>query len=163
LITSFHEAFHSDLINPTGDTMNTTDNLDLIRARYDAVNAHDIDRFKSFYGGSIVWNDPGLAKAVRGPTAVGNRLKALTESFPDLQWKLGRIFSQGEDVCAEFTFTGTHKGALKDPRTRTNLRASNRRVRIQAVGVYTVRDNRIVDSKIYFDFGTLISQLRARK
>ena len=143
--------------------MNTTDILDLIRARYDAVNAHDFDRFKSFYGDSIVWNDPGLAKAVKGPTAVRNRLKALTESFPDLQWKLGRIFSQGDDVCAEFTFTGTQKGALRDPRAKTNLRASNRRVRIPAVGVYTVRDNRIVDSKIYFDFGALISQLRARK
>jgi len=145
------------------NTTDTLDTLDLIRARYEAVNAHDLDRFQTFYGASIVWTDPGLPKAVKGPTAVRNRLKALTESFPDLQWKLGRMFSQGEDVCAEFTFTGTHKGALKDPRAKTNLRASKRRVRIQAVGVYTVRDNRIVDSKIYFDFGALVSQLRARK
>jgi len=143
--------------------MGSRENLKLIKARYDAVNAHDLEKFQSFYDNSIVWEDPGLSGAIKGPAAVSKRLKTLTRSFPDLQWKLGRIFSQGEDVCAEFTFTGTHKGALADNSGRKSIAATNQRIQIQAVGVYVVRGNKIVDSKIYFDFGSLKSQLQQKR
>jgi steroid delta-isomerase-like uncharacterized protein len=141
--------------------MGAPENLKLIRARYDAVNAHDLKKFEGFYDKSIRWEDPGLASAIKGPAAVRRRLEALTKSFPDLQWKLGRIFTQGDDVCAEFTFTGTHKGVLTAG--KESLSPSNQRIRIQAVGVYTIRANKIVDSKIYFDFGGLKTQLQERK
>lgn len=142
--------------------METEENLRLIRARYDAVNAHDFARFQGFYGSSIKWADPGLPSAIKGPAAVRKRLETLTGSFPDLKWKLGRIFSQGEHVCAEFTFTGTHRGQFKDLRSRATLAPTNQKIRIQGVGVYTVRGNKIVDSKIYFDFGSLTQQLQAK-
>jgi len=139
--------------------MGTNDNLSLIKARYEAVNGHDFEKFQGFYDKSIVWEDPGLAAPIKGPAAVRRRLEEWVGSFPDLKWKLGRIFSQDEDVCAEFTFTGTLKGKLKDPRGQTALSATNKKILIRAVGVYTVRRNKIVDSKIYFDFGNLRAQL----
>jgi steroid delta-isomerase-like uncharacterized protein len=140
--------------------MGANENLKLIKARYAAVNAHDLDKFQGFYSNSIVWQDPGLAKAIKGPAAVRRRLEELLKTFPDLQWKLRRIFTQGNDVCAEFTFTGTHRGSLAHNRGKQSLAASNQKIRIQAVGVYTVRNNRIVDSKIYFDFGDLLTQIQ---
>ena len=33
-------------------------NLELIQARYEAVNAHDVGRFQGFYADSVVWRDP---------------------------------------------------------------------------------------------------------
>lgn len=142
--------------------MGAKENLKLIRARYEAVNAHDFERFQGFYGSTIKWEDPGLRSAVKGPAAVRKRLENLTTSFPDLQWKLGRIFSEGEHVCAEFTFTGTHRGKLQNQRSGTSLNPTNQKIRIQAVGVYTIRANKIVDSKIYFDFRNLTDQLEAK-
>ncbi|MCZ6702650.1 MAG: nuclear transport factor 2 family protein, partial [Ignavibacteria bacterium] len=50
------------------------ENLKLIEARYDAVNAQDWDRFQGFYADSIVWNDSGLPAPIKGPTAVRKRL-----------------------------------------------------------------------------------------
>src|SRR5262245_55008840 len=139
--------------------MGAAENLKLIRARYEAVNSHDLEKFQSFYGNSIRWEDPGLTSAIKGPAAVRKRLENLTASFPDLQWKLGRIFSQGEEVCAEFTFTGTLRGNLQNRSGRPALKATNQKIRIPAVGVITVRGNKIVNSKIYFDFGSLTEQL----
>jgi steroid delta-isomerase-like uncharacterized protein len=140
--------------------MGATENIKLIKARYEAVNAHDFDKFQGFYGSSIAWQDPGLPAAIKGPVAVRRRLEDLTTTFPDLKWKLGRIFSQGEHVSAEFTFTGTHKGTHTDKRSKQSLRATNQKIRIEAVGVYTIRNNKIVDSKIYFDLGSLNAQLQ---
>lgn len=141
--------------------MGSKENLKLIRARYEAVNSHDFEKFQSFYDKSISWGDPHLARAVKGPVAVRRRLESLTAAFPDLKWELGRIFTEGEHVCAEFTFTGTHRGKL-DNRGQT-INASNQRIRIPAVGVYTVRGNKIVDSKIYYNFEDLKSQPRKDK
>lgn len=133
--------------------MSNKGNLKLIKARYEAVNSHDFEKFQSFYDKSISWDDPHLERGVKGPAAVRRRLEDLTGAFPDLKWELGRIFTEGENVCAEFTFTGTHRGKL-DNRGRA-ISASNQRIRIPAVGVYTVRGNKIVDSKIYYSFDDL--------
>ena len=85
-------------------------NLKIIKARYKAVNAHDIRKFEGFYADSIVWVDPGLNQPVKGPVAVGNRLRTFLRVYPDLRWNLDHLFTQGEWVSAEFTFTGTQKG-----------------------------------------------------
>lgn len=136
-------------LNSTSDTMQ--ENRRLIENRYEAVNAHDFDRFQRFYADSIVWDDPGLAEPVRGPATVGARLKTWVAAFPDLRWNLDRLFGQDDWVCAEFTFTGTHKGPLENP-SGVTIPASDRSIRIQAVGVYRMDKDKIVESRIYFDF-----------
>lgn len=141
--------------------MSARQNIRLIQARYDAVNAHDLDKFEGFYADSITWNDPGLAKPIKGPAAVRRRLQSLVRAFPDLQWRLDRIFTQGENVCAEFTFTGTHKGKLQG-KTRDSIPATGESIRLQGVGIYVVRGGKIVDSRIYFDFGALAGQLQSK-
>jgi steroid delta-isomerase-like uncharacterized protein len=142
--------------------MEVKDNLRVIKARYAAVNAHDWEKFQGFYAKSIVWSDPGLQKPIEGPRTVRRRLESLAKAFPDLRWKLGRIFGQGQNVSAEFTFTGTHKGPLADA-SGIKLEATNTRIRIPASGIYVVRAGKIIDSKIYFDFGRLVSQLQAHR
>src|SRR5438132_1262116 len=98
--------------------MKTRNKLELIRARYKAVNAHDLDTFQGFYAGSVLWTDPGLTRSIKGPPGVRKRLETLITAFPDLHWELNRIFGQGAYVCAQFTFTGTHRGML--PGRRSN-------------------------------------------
>lgn len=129
----------------------------LIEARYEAVNDHDWDRFQGFYADSIVWDDPGLAEPIAGPKAVRTRLELLNRAYPDLRWNLDRIFSRGDLVCAEFTFTGTHEGELPGRAADVLIEPSGRTVRLSGVGVYQVKDGEIVDSKIYFDFGRLLA------
>ena len=132
-------------------------NLDLIRKRYKAVNAHNWDRFQECYAKSIVWKDPGLPSAIKGSLAVRKRLEALTAAFPDLHWKLGRIFGQDNLVCAEFTFTGTHQTKFYDERNMNMIPATNKKVTIKASGVYKLLKGKIVDSVIYFDYGMLLT------
>ena len=122
--------------------MEVEENLQLIRARYDAVNAYDLDRFQGFYTDSTVWNDPGLPAPITGASAVRERLDVLTTAFPDLHWKLDRIFGQGENVCAEFTFTGTHRGVLPDNTGEESVSATNKPVQIEACGIYVVREGK---------------------
>ena len=125
-------------------------NLELIQARYDAVNAHDVDRFRGFYADSVVWRDPGTPRPAKGRRAVGRRLEAWIAAVPNLKWTLDDLFGEGDRLCAQFTFTGTHKGVVADARGNA-LAPTDQRLRIPGVGVYVVDGGKIVDSHIYFD------------
>lgn len=125
-------------------------NVQLIQARYEAVNAHDLDRFQSFYADAVVWRDPAAPRPAKGPRAVRKRLETWIEAVPNLKWQLDDLFGEGDKLCAQFTFTGSHKGVLADNRGN-QLAPSNKAIRIPAVGVYVVGEGRIVDSRIYFD------------
>ncbi len=125
-------------------------NLELIRARYEAVNAHDLDRFQSFYADAVVWRDPGTARPVKGPSAVRKRLETWITAVPNLKWSLDELFGEGDRLCAQFTFSGTHRGAVADSRGN-ELPPGRRAIRTRGVGVYVVNAGKIMDSAIYFD------------
>jgi predicted ester cyclase len=124
-------------------------NLDLIRARYEAVNAHDFERFQGFYAPEVRWLDPALARPVEGPEAVRQRLEAWISAVPDLEWRLEDLFGEGDRICALFTFTGTQAGPVE--RRGETLSPTKRRFSVDAAGVYTVRGGQIVESRIWFD------------
>jgi steroid delta-isomerase-like uncharacterized protein len=148
---------NNDVMNANKTARTTSRNLALIRARYQAVNKHDTAKFQSFYSKSITWADPGLRTVLRGPVAVRKRLETFISAFPDLRWKLERIFSQDDKVCAEFTFSGTHRADFPSRDGSMTIPATNKRVRIRGCGVYTIKAGKIIDSKIYFDLGSLES------
>ena len=132
-------------------------NVDLIRARYDAVNAHDFDRFQSFYADSVVWRDPATPRPAKGPQAVRKRLEAWAAAVPNLKWQLDDLFGEGDKLCAQFTFAGKHGGPLNDGRGN-ELSPTGRAVKIPGVGVYVVGDGKIVDSRIWFDLGAFATR-----
>ncbi|MDA4136089.1 MAG: ester cyclase [Thaumarchaeota archaeon] len=133
-------------------------NEQLVRARFDAVNAHDWKRFQGLYSDSTVWQDAGLAKAIKGSTAVRKRLEAFAKGFPDFRWQLDRVFGQGEWMCAEFTFTGSHSGPLPFAGMRF-LPVTKKSIRISACGVYRIQEGKIVESHVYFDRSRILAQL----
>lgn len=129
------------------------DTLAIIRARYRAVNAHDLRGFGALYADAVVWDDPGLAKPVSGPAAVVDRLESWIEAFPDLRWDLQELMIDGEAVCARFRFTGHHEGKLK--LVDRVLEPTRRAVSINGIGVYRVAGGRIIESTILFDTSAL--------
>jgi steroid delta-isomerase-like uncharacterized protein len=131
-------------------------NRALIEARYEAVNAHEYDRFQSFYALEVVWRDPATPRPVKGPRSVRKRLEAWTAAVPNLRWQLDDLFGENDQLCAQFTFTGSHKGPLMVGRSR-ELAPTGRSLRIQGVGVYIVDKGKIVDSRIWFDLAPFTS------
>lgn len=135
-------------------------NLELIRARYEAVNAHDLDRFQSFYADGVVWRDPGTARPAKGPRAVRKRLETWIAAVPNLNWSLDELFGESDRLCAQFTFSGTHRGALTDSRGN-ELPPVQRAIRIRGVGVYVVETGKIAQSTIYFDLAAFRGPTRS--
>lgn len=138
--------------------MSLRENTRLVRARFDAVNAHDWKRFQGLYSASTVWSDAGLDKPIKGSVAVRKRLEAFAKGFPDFRWKLDRVFGQDEWMCAEFTFTGRHGGPLPLSGAASSP-VTNKSIRVEGCGVYRIVGNKIVESHVYFDSSRILAQL----
>jgi steroid delta-isomerase-like uncharacterized protein len=80
------------------------------------------------------------------------------QAFPDARGTIRNIFASGDQVVAEITWEGTHKGDLDGPTGK--IAASGKRISVPASMVAKVRDGEIAESHHYFDMGTLVDQIR---
>jgi predicted ester cyclase len=133
--------------------MATVDLAAVVRQMYEAFNAHDLERVAA-----CAQSD---ARALNVP--FGARLSFREDAqgwltaFPDGRCEITNLIAQGECVIAEFTGRGTHTGPLKGP--SGEIAATGRRVELQCVDVFRCRGGKITESKLYFDSGTLLTQL----
>lgn len=127
--------------------------LELYVERY---NAHDLDACMALYAEDAVQLMPdGLFE---GRRAIRERLARELEAFPDIEFGFGAFVEQGDAFADEWTFTGTHQGALLLPDGGT-LPATGRRVEVRGMEYVRVRDGRIVIDNLYYDNLSVASQL----
>lgn len=81
-------------------------------------------------------------------------------AFPDFEITKERIFGQGEWVCLEFLFTGTHKGPYPGPSGQV-IPATGRPLRSSECEVFRVKGGKIVEIYAYWDELGYLQQLGA--
>lgn len=97
------------------------------------------------------------AGTVTGIEAFLAFVTAFKQAFPDLHWDT-REFIEGSDaVVAEGVFIGTNTGTMVGP--RGPIPATGRRVELPFCDIWKVCNRRIVESRIYYDQVTFLSQL----
>lgn len=129
--------------------MTVEENLRLTDARMEALNAHDLDRFLDFHAESVIINAPGLPEPMKG---------GFLTAFPDLHLRKERSFGQGDWVCVESTFTGTHKRPLQGPGSQM-VPATNRSFRIPDCTVFNLEGGKVTEVHGYFDLLGMMAQL----
>ncbi len=138
--------------------MSVEENLRLVDAATDAVNAHDLDRFVKLHAESILQYSPLLTEPSKGRAALHESSEGILKAFPDFRIKKERSFGQGDWVCIENTIMGTHKGPLSAPGGRT-IPATNKPIRLRQSLVIKVEGGKFTESRAYFDTLELMSQL----
>lgn len=78
-------------------------------------------------------------------------------SFPDWTERVVDIFAEGDRVVARYCSTGTHKGEFQ------GIAPTGRRVTVNEVSVYRVRNGRIIEQWGFPDGLSLVQQLTAHE
>ena len=95
---------------------------------------------------------PGVVFA--GREAIGEALGMFYGgAFTDTEPRTRSFVIHGGTVVLEFVFNGTHTGEF------LGLPATNRRVSIPMLGIYTINGDSIQAARLYFDHATLMRQL----
>jgi ketosteroid isomerase-like protein len=116
------------------------ENVEIVRRAADAFNAHDVERWLSFYDREIEFVDHGGAVAeeqMSGIEAIRRLVEGWFEAFPDFRASVGEFIDAGDRVVAVTTWEGTGAG-------------SGLPYYQQAAEVMTVRDGKIVYAELGF-------------
>jgi steroid delta-isomerase-like uncharacterized protein len=138
--------------------MSVEENLRVLDEAMEAFQAHDLDRLDRLNANSIIWRSPSSPEGVKGRAAVREFNETFTTAFPDIQIRKERSFGQGDWVCLEGVFTGTHRGPLTAPGGRT-IPATNKPIRFRVGFVGKVERGEVTEANVYFDMLALLSQL----
>jgi steroid delta-isomerase-like uncharacterized protein len=139
--------------------MNKKRILKLVDDALKAFNSHDIDRFMSFYAENALHYQPTQAEPLRGLSAIKEDYMNLTfKAFPDVAFETSNVFSQGEWVCIEGIFKGTHKGPLLDAE-KGEIPPTNKYVEVPICFVMKFKDDKIVEVHEYNDQLGFLKQL----
>ena len=138
--------------------MSVEENLQAVKDGFEAYNAHDWDRFFEGYAESVVTYSPDQPEPLKGLAAWREQMQTFDTAFPDQRFEDVRTFGQGDWVCSEAIFTGTHTGPLPGPGAET-IPATNKQVRNPVVFVFKIEGGKTTEQRFYFDQLTYLAQL----
>ncbi len=117
-------------------------------------NAHDLEGVLRTFGDTARYDDEAWGEHYSGRDGVHSFYEQLMKALPDLEIQVQRRHVTDDAIVLEVIIRGTHLGAWR------GLPATGRRVEVPLCGVYTFdADDRLAGEKIYYDRGTVLTQL----
>ena len=137
--------------------MSEQENLKVVQANYEAVNAHDLEKFSQLRAADFLAEQPGAPAPLNGEQ---NRMfiQAYLTAFPDVHLDVTLMIAQGNYVVAHWTATGTHTGPLPTP-TGNSIPATGKKVVVKASDTYELKDGKIFRSWSFADMASFLGQL----
>ena len=138
--------------------MSVEENLRLVDASIEAINAKNLDRYVGLYATSAIEYDPGLPEPLKGRAAIGEYNQNYFTAFPDVHARKERAFGQGDWICYEAVFTGTNTGPFAGPSGQI-IPATNKRVQLTGCTVAKVEGGEFTEVHNYYDQLAMMTQL----
>jgi steroid delta-isomerase-like uncharacterized protein len=123
-----------------------------------AWNGCDTDAMAQLVTEDIVWADPALPEPARGIGAVQEFMRTSFRAFPDLHFGEPQppvLAMSGDVVLWRWYMEGTQRGPIEPP----GFAATGRRMRVDGVDEWTMRDGRISLYRAFYDMNDVARQL----
>lgn len=131
--------------------------LDLIKNHLAALASSDWQTFRSMLAPNVVYDEVSSNQRVGGIDAYIASVQRWKKAFPDLRASVMRACSVGDRVILEVIWDGTHAGILEGP--FGVLPPTQRHAKLPAALFITLRDDKIIETRHYYDLLALLRQL----
>jgi steroid delta-isomerase-like uncharacterized protein len=119
------------------------------------INTADEQLAKEVIAPSAIFNVPGQPEPMRGPAGYLTIIGMMRSGFPDIQWTLEEMVTEGNKVAARFIMRGTHQG------TFFGVPATGRPIMVQAINFYRLSNQQIIEEYGQPDMLGLLQQIGA--
>jgi len=131
-------------------------NRKLLDRYVDRYNAGDLDAVMDLYAEDAVQLMPD--GTFEGQSTIRERLAQELNGVSDVAHRVESFVEQGDAFADEWTFVGTHTGAVALP-DGSQLPPTGKRVEIRGMEFVQVRDGKIVIDNLYYDNMAVLAQL----
>jgi len=132
--------------------MNTETNKALVQRFYHAVDSGDASVVETLFSPQWQNVDPSLPP-MRGLDGARALVTLFTKSFPDFTSHIEMMAAEDERVAVRASHTGTHQGDFM------GIPATGKKVTVEATGIYTFSQGKLVENRVVFDAYGLLQQL----
>lgn len=137
----------------------TNESVRELAARYiDAWNGQNAQAMADLLTEDVVWSDPALPEPVRGIAAVQEFMRSSWQAFPDLRFEEPNpphLSVNGDRVAWAWRMHGTMNGPVEPP----GFAPTGRKMTVDGVDLWILRDGRIADYRAFYDLMDLARQL----
>jgi steroid delta-isomerase-like uncharacterized protein len=137
--------------------MSERENVRVIRATFDALNAGDRDTFSQLRAAGFLAEVPGVPTPLNVEQTWRFNQGYLT-AFPDAQIDVTRMIAQGDYVVAHYRATGTHTGPLRTS-TGRSVPATGKTFAVKGCSTYELTGGKIARQWDFADMLSLFDQL----
>jgi steroid delta-isomerase-like uncharacterized protein len=102
-----------------------------------------------------IFHVPGRPEPMVGPAGYLMIVGMMRAGFPDIQWTLEELISEGDKLAARFTMRGTHRGHFM------GIPPSEKQVSVQALNIYYLSGHQIIKEYGSPDLLGLLAQIGA--
>jgi steroid delta-isomerase-like uncharacterized protein len=135
------------------------DAVKLAREGVEAFTAGDWERFKAPLSPNSVYEELATQRRIKGADEITQAIQGWKTAFPDAKGTVKNAVASGDTVTLEITWEGTQSGPLESP--EGTIPASGKRVAVEAVQVVRVENDKVTETRHFFDMLGLLRQIGA--
>ena len=131
------------------------------------ANKHRMHRFTEFINTAseklaaeliapdAIFHVPGRPDPLRGPAGYLEIIGMMRSGFPDIQWTLEEMITEGDTVAARFTMRGSHQGMF------FGVPPTGKNIAVQAMNFYRLSGGQFIEERGQPDLLGLLQQIGA--
>ncbi len=133
--------------------MSEQENAQADRAAFEALNAHDADRYADWLNEDFIFESANLPQPLVGREASRQFMKNWLTAFPDVHYELLEVITKDDYVISRFRCTGTQQGPF------AGHPPTNGQMDVRGCMISQLRDGKRAHCWIFWDTGVLLRQL----
>jgi steroid delta-isomerase-like uncharacterized protein len=119
------------------------------------INSADENLAQQLINPVAKFHVPGQSEPLQGPKGYLMIISKMRSGFPDIQWTLEDLITEGDKVAARFTMRGTHNGEF------FGVPATGKAIAVQAINFYRLANEQIIEEYGQPDMLGLLKQIGA--
>jgi len=137
--------------------MSVQDNLNVARKLFNVFNKHNLKEGEQYIDPSCQFVNVPFNIKVQGVEGYRKFVGGWETAFPDSRTEVTNMIANEDTITTEFTGIGTHKGVLYT--SEGEIQPTGKQVSIPFCQVDKIKDGKVVQSKLYYDSLTMLSQI----
>jgi len=135
--------------------MSGNNNVEFMKKFVEFINSASENLAQELVSPEAIFHVPGRPEPMVGPAGYLMIVGIMRGGFPDIQWTVEELISEGNKVAARFTMRGTHRGQFM------GVPPTERPITVQALNIYHLKNGQIVKEYGSPDMLGLLAQIGA--